>query len=488
MAVVGGDGRVVACSASARAVGVRRRMRLRQAQSRCPDLHLVERDLAAETRMFETVVRHLEAEVMPRLEVIRPGLVAAAARGPARYWGGEEQLVARISTELAGAGYPVRSGIADTVFAAALAARTGSGILVPAGTAAGLLAPYPVAVLGRPQLTDVLIRLGVSTLGAFAALPPDRVLARFGADGTAAQRTAQGREPRLLATRGAATDLAVRQVFEHGEQRLDALAFAAKSLAVELHERLAASGVTAARFAIEVRLADGRTWERVWRHEGRLSSLAVAERVRWQLQAWADDADALRSGLSGMAVVQLTLRPDDLSTATGHQQLLFGERSTPEDVARAASQVQAMLGHRAVLRAELTGGRGPADRVVRVPVGDTTPPARAAGPGPWPGRIPAPYPATVYLARRPARLLDADGQEVQISGRLAVSAAPASLTIDGVRDVLQVSGWSAPWPVLEQWWDRQRARRIARLQVTTDGGAWLLQLDGGRWWAEAHYG
>ncbi|MFI5688134.1 hypothetical protein [Streptomyces sp. NPDC051636] len=35
---------VVACSAAARAAGERRRMRLRLAQSRCPDLLIVERD------------------------------------------------------------------------------------------------------------------------------------------------------------------------------------------------------------------------------------------------------------------------------------------------------------------------------------------------------------------------------------------------------------------------------------------------------------
>ncbi|SFF87862.1 protein ImuB, partial [Actinacidiphila alni] len=94
VAVLSGDGRVVACSAAARAAGVRRGMRVRQARSRCPWLRVVERDPAAETREFEPVVRRLETEVMPRLEVIRPGMVAAPARGPARYWGGEAELTA----------------------------------------------------------------------------------------------------------------------------------------------------------------------------------------------------------------------------------------------------------------------------------------------------------------------------------------------------------------------------------------------------------
>src|SRR5262245_4412015 len=63
---------VVACSAAARADGVRRRMRLRSAQACSPQLRVVERDLVAEVRAFERVAAHLEATVMPRLEVIRP--------------------------------------------------------------------------------------------------------------------------------------------------------------------------------------------------------------------------------------------------------------------------------------------------------------------------------------------------------------------------------------------------------------------------------
>jgi protein ImuB len=67
---------VVACSAAARAEGVRRRMRLRVAQACSPRLRVIERDLVAEMRAFERVAGHLEATVLPRLEVIRPGLLA----------------------------------------------------------------------------------------------------------------------------------------------------------------------------------------------------------------------------------------------------------------------------------------------------------------------------------------------------------------------------------------------------------------------------
>ncbi|MEV1044080.1 hypothetical protein [Streptomyces sp. NPDC049916] len=53
-------------------------------------MRMVERDLAAEARRFEPVIRRVEEAVLPRLEVIGPGLIAAPARGASRYWGGEQ--------------------------------------------------------------------------------------------------------------------------------------------------------------------------------------------------------------------------------------------------------------------------------------------------------------------------------------------------------------------------------------------------------------
>ncbi|MFE2470266.1 DNA polymerase Y family protein [Streptomyces mirabilis] len=357
---------VVACSAAARTAGVRRRMRLRVALSRCPQLRVVERDLAAEMHVFEPVVRHLEDTVMPRLEVIRPGLVAAPARGPSRYWGGVQQLADRLVAAVAERDLPARAGVADTVFTAALAARAGQ--LVPLGGDAAWLAPYPVGVLGLPRLTELLKRLGIHTVGQFAALPEDKVLARFGSEGAAAHRTARGHEARPLTARQSSDEHTVAYGFEPAEHLLEPVTFAAKAVAEQLHEQLATAGVVCARLEAGVELADGRTLTRLFRHEGRLSALAVAERVRGVLQAWAD-AGALDAG-GERGIVRLVLRPEQLSAATGRQAALFGERQTPEEVERAAARVQAMLGHRSVVRVELGGGRGPADRVRLVPFGD----------------------------------------------------------------------------------------------------------------------
>lgn len=264
LAVVAAE-RVVAYSPAARSAGVRRGMPVRVARGRAVGLCVVERDVAAETRQFEPVARLLEQEVAPRLAVIRPGLVVLPARGPARYWGGENPVAEHITSLVREAGYVSRSGAADTVFAAALAARR--RCRVPTGMTARFLAPYPVRVLGRARLTDLLERLGISTVGAFAALPGAAVLERFGASGAAAQRTARGQQERPPAGRIGAGDHVVGVRFDPAEERLEPVAFAAKTLAARLHGRLRGAGVVPAQVELRVELADGRQLARRWQHQ-----------------------------------------------------------------------------------------------------------------------------------------------------------------------------------------------------------------------------
>ena len=82
-AVVLHANRVVACSAAARAEGVARGLRRRQAEARCPGLVVVDHDPAADARAFEPVVVAVEA-FTPEVEIVRPGVCALATRGPSR--------------------------------------------------------------------------------------------------------------------------------------------------------------------------------------------------------------------------------------------------------------------------------------------------------------------------------------------------------------------------------------------------------------------
>jgi protein ImuB len=107
---------------------------------------------------------------------------------------------------------------------------------------------------------------------------------------------------------------------------------------------------------------------------------------------------------------------------------------------------------------------------------------------PWPGSLPAPSPAVVPAAPRPAVLADDDGEPVTVNGRGELSADPATLAIDDAPP-RAVVGWSGAWPLDECWWDPARHRRAARLQVLTDdGAAHLVLAEQRRWWVAATYG
>ncbi|WP_051966475.1 Y-family DNA polymerase [Kitasatospora mediocidica] len=483
VAVVEG-GRVLACSNAARQAGVRRGQRLRLAHRLCPELWLRERDPEAETRRFEPVLAAVEA-FTPRVEVVRPGLCAIQVKGPARYFGGEEALVAAMRQAVAGVGDEgaadgPRVGVAEGLFAAVLAARAAE--VVPAGRTAAFLAPYPVAVLDDEPLTGLLVRLGVPTLGDFARLPAATVADRFGPAGLAAYRLAQGLEARPPATAPPGLDLTVEQLFEPPELLAEPLVFVARTLAERLHTALGGAGLACRRVGVEVTCADGRTARRLWQHEGRLPAPALAERVRWQLQAWQGTGFfAPESG----GFTALRLVPDELVADHGRQLALWGQALAEDRVERAAARVQALLGYDGLSRIEPVGGRGPGEVLVRVPWGDHPPPA-ADRDAPWPGQLGHPAPSVVLPVPAPVAVLDAEGTPVRVTGRAEVSAPPARLTLAGRS--FAVTAWAGPWPAVERWWDPGAARRRARFQVAlADGRALLLVVEDGGWAVEAAY-
>jgi protein ImuB len=474
-------GQVLACSPAARADGVRRGLRRREAQSRCPDLTVLADDPDGQARLFEPVVAAIEASCAG-VEVVRPGLIAVAARGPTRYYGGEETVLDHLRQACP---VPCRVAVADGVYAATIAAQglagEDSGAIVAPGASADFLAPQPIDALDRPDLAILLHRLGLNTLGSFAALRARDVLTRFGADGALAHRLARGLDARPLAARRPPPELTVGTVFDPPVDRVDTAAFAARALAIRFHELLTAHGLGCLRLAIVARTEHGQELTRCWRHDGALSASAVADRVRWQLDGWLTAGSGPTAGIT-----QLRLVPDQVVGHAGQQLGLWGSTGDADDRAdRALVRVQSLLGPDAVLTPVVAGGRGADDQVQLIPWGEPRVPDRSAD-QPWPGRIPLPSPATVLTAVLPVEVHDHDGAPVTVTGRGAVTAPPARLQVRGATE--EVVAWAGPWPVDERWWDPVTARRRARFQlVTADGTARLLSVEAGRWWVEAIY-
>jgi protein ImuB len=425
-------GRVLACSAAARAEGVRPGQRRRQAQECCPEVELIAHDPDRDARAFEPVLVAVES-LAPRIEVLRPGECVFPARGAARYHGGEVALATTILTavdQVLGALCRSQVGIANGRFPATLAARhapghgpsasaAGAGTdgsvladrprdsgsahtdgaldpgsdladrqvaarrwIVPTEATLDFLAGFPVAVLERPELTDLLLRLGLSTLGDLAALPRAAMAARFGPEGVRAHRLASGLDEHPRASRRPAPDLGVAMEVDPPAMRVDVAAFAAKALADELVDRLEWLGLACTRLRIEVETEHGETLTRVWRHEpsarpSRRGAAAdpravqvasIAERVRWQLDGWLTGSAATRP--TG-AITRLALIPDEAIAARGRQLGFWGEETEAgQRAVRALARVQGLLGPEAVRRVSLRGGRAPGDRVVSVAEGE----------------------------------------------------------------------------------------------------------------------
>ncbi|MHA6695075.1 DNA polymerase Y family protein [Homoserinimonas sp. A520] len=507
-------GEVVACSIEARRNGVRRGLRLREAQARCPELATIPYDPVADARAFDPIVAVIEERV-PGVQVLRSGLATVRARGAARYYRGED----RAASELLGALgrftaiNDARIGIADGIFAAEQAAyRTAPHqrtLIVPTGASPQFLAPLPIDALstssrGEPKLVPLLKRLGAGTLGDFAALNETDVRARFGEGGARAHAQAAGRDPRPVTARVPEKDFDQVALFEPPLDRIETVAFAFRSAADSFVAGITTAKLVCTAIRVVVDTESGASSEREWAHPRHFTAAEVLDRVRWQLQG--------AGGELASPVTRVRVSPVRVDAIGNHEAGLWGH-APDERIHHGLSRIQSMLGHDAVLTAVAGGGRMLAERRVLVPWGDA-PPASAVATAtrPWPGSLPDPPPATVFEQLQPVQVLDAAGTVVEVDARGTVSAPPAWLcqsilgqsvsgqsvsgqsvlgqSVSGQAggDRRAVTHWAGPWPLQQRWWDAARSRRATRFQLVDERGeAWLVLRENDRWWAEARY-
>lgn len=483
-------GQVYASSASARQQGVVRGLRVREAQARCPDLVVQPYDDALDHRAFEPVIRAVEAAV-PGVEVLRPGTIALRSRGPARYYGGERAAAATLAGIAADHGAPgVRAGVADTPFAAEQAARArparpGERVrIIPVDGSASFLSALPLGVLGDADLAMLLGRLGIATLGEFAALSDEQVRDRFGPAGAFLHRLAGGRDPREVAARSVPPELRVEAVFEPPLDRADQIAFAFRRSADDFAARLRTAGLVAT--TIRVGIVDERDilLERTWVHPRWFDAADVVDRVRWQLAGGVDP-----TGLEA-PVVSVVLEPVAVDDMANHERGLWGT-GPDERVHHGLARVQGLVGHDGVVTPRIGGGRTLSERIVLVPWGDAPVGGERAlatvRDRPWPGKLPGPPPATVLERPRPVDVVAADGGTVDVDDRGSLTGVPDRFRAEGERGGRfdPVAAWAGPWPLVVRWWEAG-GRRLHRLQlVDAEGRAWYLVLADHRWWAEA---
>jgi protein ImuB len=470
-------GEVYACSQAARLDGVRRGMRRRDASARCPELTIVDHSLERDVRAFESILSTIE-DTTSAVTPIRPGLCALSV--PSRYYGGEREAAAVIAEQLVAAGvWECRIGIADGIFTAEQAARQAAPqdcCVIPTGGSARFLADLPIMVLEDLELVSLLRRLGIRTLGDFAALPARDVLTRFGSQGALIHRLAGGSDSRIAAARRPPLDLQQSVSFDPPLETVEPVAFSSRQTAERLIAELARHGLVCSEIRIEVVGDRGWVGSRVWAHPRWFTAADLVDRLYWQLQG-----DPSPEPVEGIRLI-----PEAVESLADHGDGLWG--SAPDErIERGVARLQGMLGPEQVLSPSLQGGRNPRQRQVLTPWGERGTRHRATD-LPWPGSIPPPAPTRVFPEPRPAAVFSADGCSVKITDRGAITGEPARLRTDDSADPLVIEAWAGPWPIDELWWEPTGARRVARLQmVTVDGSAWLLLVEGDQWWTEARY-
>jgi len=480
---------VFACSPAARAEGVKRGMRARAAQARCTDLVLLDYDRGADSRVFEPVVQGVEAS-MAGVQLVRPGMLAMKARGPARYYGGELPAARLLAGKLAELGVPdARIGIADGPFAAQHAAKHAhlagqqSVLIIPAGESPAFLGQLPIAALGDANLVGLLGRLGIHSLADFAALSPTSVRERFGSAGALAHSLAAGLDATAITARTPPRDIRLSIDFEPALDRIDQVTFGIRAAADRFIDELLADKLACTEIRVAIS-SEGEASERTWLHPRWFTGADVVDRVRWQLQG----SGSAGSGLSS-AITRVRIEPEAVDPVGSHEAGLWGN-GPDEGVHHGLSRVQGMLGHEGVVTAVLGGGRLLAERQVLVAWGDRADATlEKKRQRPWPGSLPEPAPATVFAQRHAVVVLGPQQQQLAVSDRGVLSAHPAFFSPTGKReDLRRVEAWAGPWPVAQRWWDATAATTANRFQlIDASETAWLLVLDGQEWWAEGMY-
>lgn len=495
--------RIVVCGMAARNHGVRRGMKVRQAQALCPELEVVDADVDRDARMFEGIVESLD-EVASSIEVLRPGLVVVDAGAAARYRGSESIVAHMLIDAAARQGIDVFAGVADDITTAVIAARANGGTVVEKEASTSFLEQQPLGVLVAEEalgcaveVVRALADLGMRTLGELARLPVDAVATRFGNPGLRCHNIARVHNTRKVAPPIKHPDWEVSHVPEEPIMRVDAAAFIARNLAAQLHRLLSEGGVVCQLLKVTADFTTGETLTRMWRTSEPLNEQATADRVRWQLDGWLTARGLVESeDLNEQdGIIALWLTPVE---CVPPEQLDGGLWDTGRSHHQAARQViervQSSLGVDAVLQPVPAGGRGVAERVHFVPYGEKRDAVRNPE-GTWIGRIPGPLPARLGGgSNHPATqivMIDAEGKRVYVTAEAALSSSPYALSWGKNRYL--ITGWAGPWPVDDRWWE-SAGTKYARLQVvgravseTEQPSAWLLVWKENKWRIEATY-
>ncbi|MDQ8149492.1 MAG: hypothetical protein P3A32_06670 [Gemmatimonadota bacterium] len=341
--------RVRAATAAAARRGVHPGMTLPQARAACDPLAVLPWDdeaLARETARASAAFLAASPQVTPAADA--PGLWWIGAHG---FEGvGGEGTLAALLLALARAWHPrARVAVADTAVAARAATWSTRAATAPLHLAPGddptYLAAVPLALLPMDdELRTTLGALGLRTAGAFAALAPQDVERRWGAEGLAVWRLARGDDPRRATLARPDDPHVITHDLPAPVHTTEPLLFVVRAALDRLVRALAAEGRAVAAVALTL-TCDGDRPRRVTREVRPAAPIArtapLFERCRALLDAWPLDAP----------VCAVEVRIARAATAPAEQgDLLAPTWRDPAAAEAALARLRAAFGTAAVVR------------------------------------------------------------------------------------------------------------------------------------------
>lgn len=505
---------VVAVCPSAYLAGVRRGMRRRSAQAIVPDAYFCVSDDLIETKTFSRVVEVVR-DMVPNVSIVRPGRLECDAKGPSRYFGGEENAAQELRSRVASLGVEdIFIGVADTRFASYVAARLAPYLtskenlfIVESGKeeTQNFLSPQPLSLLDAPSIVSLLERVGLSTLGDVATMSSGDMLARFGYEGERVYNLVSAYEDehdeRLVSKYE--QKLSEEYICDDPLITSSQAGFVAKGLAHKLSSRLDDLALSCGELEIETHLSNGQTVTRSWRVETSAIETLIASRVLLQCEEWllkqgrenleVSYADAhIYSESFPRGITRIVVIASQVIPAHKKQVSLFGlDPSRDEDALRVIERIKSLVGDENVVELNPVGGRMPGEVVEFCEYSKTFDDLINSGLKSslfsqadesdlsctlfWPGAIVGRSPMVDVNPPVSARLLDANNDPVCVHATGLLKSEPKFFECSAVKPSRQdVKDFAGPWPLEDAWWDEKKKRRLVRFQIVCESGAYLV--------------
>lgn len=345
-------------------------------------------------------------------------------------------------------------GAGSNRFCAFAAAWSGDGTMIVSGEEAAALGAMSLDVLElEPDVVQRLQLLGITTLGALAALPHGPFVRRFGPQAARWHDAARGIDRAPFIPRGHAITIEAAMLGEGSAQSEAAVIFALRVLLGRICADLERCGKRASALQVEIELDNADTA----RIDVQLAAATSQER---------DMLDVLRAKLEGASfaapICGLRLRAMGLEEGGESMPLLAGDDIDRANVAVVLARLEALLGE-PVRRAQTRDAHPLEERFVYEPFV-------------LPKRDPSGHVAAEPRVIPQLRLLAVTEIDVRLC-----RGEPATVGEHAVRHV------TGPWRIEEGWFASQHVARDEYDVQLDNGEICRIYRQGDRWYLRGSY-